>query len=307
METQLAETKNAYVDGQSFDLVQRMAKALSESDLVPKSYQKNIPNTMIALEMANRMNASPIMVMQNLYVIQGKPSWSSSFIIAAINSCGRFSKQLRFKCEGTGENKSCYAYTNDTDGDLLEGPVVTMAMAKMEGWIDKTGSKWKTMPDLMIRYRAAAFFGRLYCPEILMGMQSEDEVIDVQETEQLCSHGQWSFCNSLLQSSTLPMEKSEPIAKEIEGKLTAKRASEIIEYLQLNQQQTLKEQLGTAIKEDDAADYDFFYSQMMIYGTREELNAYENSIRPEVSESKEFKEALAQRRQELLLNKAVAV
>ncbi len=65
-------------------------------------------------------------------------------------------------------------------GETLEGPVVTMDMAKAEGWLDKAGSKWKTMPELMMRYRAAAFFGRLYAPEITMGMHSTEEVIDIQ-------------------------------------------------------------------------------------------------------------------------------
>ena len=52
-------------------------------------------------------------------------------------------------------------------------------MAKAEGWLTKTGSKWQTMPELMLKYRAAAFFGRLYAPEVLMGMQTAEEVIDI--------------------------------------------------------------------------------------------------------------------------------
>jgi hypothetical protein len=52
-------------------------------------------------------------------------------------------------------------------------------MASAEGWATKAGSKWKTMPELMLRYRAAAFFGRLYAPDILMGMQTAEEAADV--------------------------------------------------------------------------------------------------------------------------------
>ncbi len=281
---------NAYVDQNSFDLVQRMAKALSESNLVPASYQKNIPNTMIAIEMANRIGASPIMVMQNLYVIQGKPSWSSSFIISA---------PLRFKMEGNGNDKSCIAFTKDMNGDLLESPVVTMAMAKAEGWVDKAGSKWKTMPDLMIRYRAAAFFGRLYCPEILMGMQAEDEIIDVEEQEELCSHGQWALASGLLQSSTLPMEKSEPILRELDGKVTTARAREIIDYLQANQPPTLKEKLASDIHEDDAKDFDFYYSQLIRYQTTIELEAHNYAMNDEVKNSEGYKNAFSQRMKEV--------
>lgn len=179
METNNQLTENAFVNSESFEMAQRMAKALASSGLIPKDYQNNIPNTMIALELSNRTGVSPIMVMQNLHVIQGKPSWSSSFIIAIINSYKKFSMPLNFRLEGEGDSLSCVAFTTGIDGQIYESPKVNIQMAKDEGWFSKSGSKWKTMPELMIRYRAAAFFGRLYCPEVLMGMQSEDEIIDV--------------------------------------------------------------------------------------------------------------------------------
>lgn len=166
-----------------FEHAQRVAKMLAQSNLIPKEYQGNVQNTMIALEMANRIGASPLMVMQNLYIVHGKPSWSSSFIIAAINSCKKFSP-LRFEVTGEGDQKGCLAWAYDLGtNDKLEGPRVTMEMAKKEGWLTKSGSKWQTMPDLMIRYRAAAFFGRLYAPEILMGMHTAEEVIDMQPVQ----------------------------------------------------------------------------------------------------------------------------
>jgi hypothetical protein len=165
-----------------FEHAQRVAKMLSASSLIPKEYQGNIQNTMIALEMANRIGASPLQVMQNLNIIQGKPSWSSSFIIAALNSCKRFSP-IRFVTGGEGDAYGCTAWAFDlATNDKLEGPKVTWEMVKAEGWYSKGGSKWKTMPELMFRYRAAAFFGRLYAPDILMGMHSAEEVLDVIST-----------------------------------------------------------------------------------------------------------------------------
>ena len=157
---------------------------LATSDLVPKNYQGNIPNTMIALEMANRINVSPFQVMQNLDIIQGKPSWRSTFIIAALNSCGRF-KPLKFEFVGNdskSDEYGCRAYTDDLDGNRITGPLVTWGMVKAEGWLVKAGSKWKTMPELMFQYRAASFFGRLYAPDILNGMQSVEEVKDTLGT-----------------------------------------------------------------------------------------------------------------------------
>jgi len=168
---------------QTFEHTQRVAKMLASSSLIPKEFQGNIQNTIIAMEIAGRIGASPLMVMQNLHVIHGKPSWSSTFIIGAINSSARFSP-LRFDVSGTGDDLRCVAWTTERGKtERIEGPAVTMKMAKLEGWVDKAGSKWKTMPELMIRYRAAAFFGRLYTPDIMMGMQTHEEVVDVTHVE----------------------------------------------------------------------------------------------------------------------------
>lgn len=172
-------TTSIFVSSDSFEHSQRVAKMLASSSLIPKEYQGNIQNTMIALELANRIGASPLLVMQNLYIVHGKPSWSSSFIIAAINSCKKFSP-LRFEVSGEGDDYGCKAWAVElATNERLEGTRITMKMAKAEGWENKAGSKWKTMPDQMLRYRAAAFFGRIYAPEILMGMQTYEEVVDI--------------------------------------------------------------------------------------------------------------------------------
>ena len=177
------KTESIFSSISSFEDGQRIAKGLASSDLVPANYKNNIPNTMIALEMANRLKISPFEVMQNLDIIKGKPSWSSTFIIASINSCGRF-KPLRFEFVGTPKTDEygCRAYTEDLDGNKLVGPTVTWLMVKSEGWLSKQGSKWQTMPELMFQYRAASFFGRLYAPDILKGMQTVEEVRDVVST-----------------------------------------------------------------------------------------------------------------------------
>lgn len=207
----------------SFELMQRAAKLLCSSTLVPVQYRavvekfdkfgnvkerkenpSALANTVVALNLANRIGADPLLVMQNLYVIEGRPSWSSQFIVAAINGCGKFSP-LRFTLRDLGskevehresfwedgkrqtrsvkvqiEDRECIAWALEREtGDRLESPPVTMEMAVREGWFTKSGSKWQTMPDVMLRYRAASFFGRLYAPELLMGLRTVEEVHDI--------------------------------------------------------------------------------------------------------------------------------
>ena len=172
---------SVFATSETFDQSQRVAKMLASSTIVPKEYQNNISNTLVALEMANRIGASPLMVMQNLNVIHGRPSWGSSFIIAALNSCGRF-EPLEFIYTGTPgkDDWSCHVETtNKKTGKTIKGISVSISMAKAEGWMSKAGSKWQTMPELMLSYRAAAFFGRLHAPDILQGMHTSDEVQDI--------------------------------------------------------------------------------------------------------------------------------
>jgi hypothetical protein len=222
-EAALPAIKPGFDSLQSFELMQRAAKAISSSTLVPAAYRSRIekldkygnvtesrenpnalPNCMVALNMAARMGADPLMIMQNLFVIEGRPSWSAQFIIAAINGCGRFSP-LRFDMTDKGErevsytvsrwengqrstrtltekirDRECIAWAIEKEtGERVSSPAVTMEMAVKEGWYQKSGSKWQTMPDAMLRYRAAAFFGRIYAPELLMGLRTADEQGDI--------------------------------------------------------------------------------------------------------------------------------
>jgi len=171
--------------GKAFEHIQRVAKMFASSDLIPDAFKGKIPNCVIALEMAHRMGANPMAVMQNLYIVHGRPGWSAQFIIACLNQCGKFSP-LRFEMTGEGAERQCIAKAKELEtGDILEGPAVSIAMAKAEGWMGKNGSKWQTMPELMLRYRAATFFGRLYAPDMLMGMQTAEEIIDVDPPAKL--------------------------------------------------------------------------------------------------------------------------
>jgi len=184
--TTLTTTNNSVFSGiRAFEDAQRIAKALASSTLIPPQFQgqQGFANCLVALEIAGRMNISPFLCMQHLHIIHGRPSWSSAFIIAMVNGCGRFTP-LRFEVSGEGESLACYAVATDIKTQQeLKGPTITMLMAKKEGWSTKSGSKWITMPELMIRYRAAAFWGRLFAGDLLVGLQTQEEVIDVESVK----------------------------------------------------------------------------------------------------------------------------
>jgi hypothetical protein len=172
---------------QGFEALQRAARLLCASSLVPERYRgaEGLPNAVIALEMATRIGASPLMAMQHLYVVHGQPGWSAQFLIASVNSCGRFTA-LRYEWTGKkGQDAwGCRAWTIEKEtGQRLDGSWVTWEQVKSQGWLSKNGSKWQSMPEQMFMYRSAAYWQRAYAPEVGMGLRTteelEDSIVDV--------------------------------------------------------------------------------------------------------------------------------
>ena len=173
--TNLATFKDAFVIGKYF----------AQSSLVPQSYQGKPMDCAIAVDIANRMGVSPMFVMQNLWVVRGVPSWSGQACMGLIRACGRY-KDVKPVYTGKRDTDEwgCYVTAKDAKtGEEVRGSQVTIKMAKAEGWYNKSGSKWQTMPEQMLAYRAAAFFTRIYAPNELMGFKVEGEVEDTAKPE----------------------------------------------------------------------------------------------------------------------------
>lgn len=198
-------------DGGAFALAQRKASAYAQSTLVPKDYRDNVANVLIAMEIANRIGANELMVMQNLYIVQGRPSWSSSFLIATVNASGRFTP-MRFETVGEDPRADSYrvrAYADDkATGERCNGPWITWEMVKAEGWYSKNGSKWKTLPELMFMYRAAGFWSRVYAPEVSMGIHTADESEDMASVR--------TFAGTVTEASRTPATLQQ-IEQELAG------------------------------------------------------------------------------------------
>ena len=186
MTTEITKTNidgesSIYQTTESFEFAQRQAKSLCQSQLVPREYQgqNGLSNCLVALEMSKRMNLSPLTVMQNLNVIHGKPTWSAQFISSQIIGCGRF-KNFDYIVTGKDDSLSvqCQAIRLE-DNKLVKGTAVSMKMAQKEGWTSKN-KKYQSMPELMLRNRAATFFGRQYIPDLLLGVQTSEEVVDIE-------------------------------------------------------------------------------------------------------------------------------
>lgn len=214
-----ASTQFNFFDAEQFAVMQRVSTMFSSSELVPDIYkasdknpkEKAIANCMIAIETAQRIGASPLLVMQNLNIIYGRPSWSAKFLTATVNGCGKYnSMKYKYGVDGSLKgteyveyawneqarkklpvkktfqedipNQTCIAYTNEKGSEeVLESVEVSLKMALQEGWYTKDGSKWKTMPRLMLQYRSVSFWTNAYAPELSMGIRTTEEVQDFED------------------------------------------------------------------------------------------------------------------------------
>jgi hypothetical protein len=164
-----------------FSIQQRKATALSRSSVIPADYQDNVANCLVAMEMSERLGLGTLEIMQNLLIVHGKPTFYSKYLIARINGSGLLKGGLDFEFIGERDSDSwgCYAVGIDAQtGKEKKGMTVTMTLAKKEGWYSRKGSKWQTMPEQMLIYRAASFWYNAFAPHLLMGVQTNDSIED---------------------------------------------------------------------------------------------------------------------------------
>lgn len=292
--TVLPASVGIFGDLTKFQEMTQIAGFLSESDLVPESFQRKPANTMIALNIAQRLGADPFMIMQSLHVIHGRPSFSSQFLIAMVNSSGRFSainyekqegpdvqaKYVYFSGQGPSkqrlektfnvQNNRCRAYATElSTGDVVHGPWVSMEMAVNEGWYSKNGSKWQTMPELMLEYRAAAFFVRTRCPDMALGMYTAEEAKDMGQAE-IVNDGTSKASEVFSKMAQQKAEHAAPADGEVIEEKTAKGGAKVddsgvnmVTYLKgkidqcatVEEFAALRDQIGEEMSQSTMAEY----------------------------------------------------
>jgi hypothetical protein len=224
-----------YLDTNRFNQAWRAASLLAKADIVPAQYRGKPENCFVALQMATRMEIDPFMFMQNTYIVQGKPGMEAKLAIALMNKRGPFRGPVQWFFNGTRlkDDWTCTAWAVHKETGEKCSASVSWGMAVAEGWTTKSGSKWKTMPEMMFQYRSAMFLARLYCPEVLMGMPSADELEDTGDKPayvvvdaQMVNRDESRTSNLLerIQQQAAPAPATS--VKEVVGKLKAKGKAE---------------------------------------------------------------------------------
>ena len=169
-----------------------MAETFASSQLVPRHLQGKPADCFIALTMAAELRQNPLMVMQNIVIVQGTAGWKAQYVIALANASGLFKDRIDWKVERQGGRTDYTRRTKDgsvkasmenmrvTAFATLAGTgarvefTVDTAMAIAEGWAGN--EKYTTMPEVMLRYRSGAFLVRFYAPDVLLGLYTDAEL-----------------------------------------------------------------------------------------------------------------------------------
>lgn len=168
---------------EAFQLMQRKARTFAMSPLVPDQLRKGTPeqaiaNCYIALTLAEAMGEVPLIVMQNIHIVNGKAGFASQYMIARANSSGIFKGRIDWRIDKSDPNNlsiTAFAVLKDTGQEV--SVTCDMKMAAAEQWTKNP--KYRTMPEVMLRYRSAAFLVRFYAPDVMLGYQTVEEVADV--------------------------------------------------------------------------------------------------------------------------------
>jgi hypothetical protein len=247
----LQKETSIYFNLAKFEHAQRIAALFASSTMVPQHFQGNVANCLIALNYADRIQADPFMVLQNMYVVHGRPGVESKLVIALINQSGKYSEPLKYKFDGTGDDYGCTAWTRESKSEeAVEGPKVSWKMVKAEGWDKKSGTKWATIPDLMFRYRAASWFANVHCPELKLGMQTVEEINDFVEMK-MTGKGKYAAAPVEVEDNGQVLTFDEVFAAELADPLFAEWFNDLILKSAENYKCTFKQAREDSIKQHE--------------------------------------------------------
>lgn len=177
-----------------------VASTIAASSLIPAHYHRRPENVLVAMYRSARLGMDLFAYMEITFPVNGKMGHEAKFIVSRINTSGKFKGPVRYEFSGEiirkdgivqpTSTRKCTAWTKlKDDGERIEQSV-DLGMAFREGWMKKTGSdktvktsKWHTITDEMLQYRAAKFLGNMYCPEAVMGLDMREELEDITDAE----------------------------------------------------------------------------------------------------------------------------
>lgn len=175
--------------------LQKVAKVYAASSFLPSAWRKlpeseRLANLIIIINRAAALKCDPLLLLQNLNIIAGQMCWKSTFLLQLLMANGWAGAKYDFAGDptspdfwGNDAHGCTFSAINPATGERETGTKITVAMISGEGWLSREGSKWRTMPEQMLKYRAVAFFARSNAPAVMGGFMAQDEIEDIVAQE----------------------------------------------------------------------------------------------------------------------------
>jgi RecT family len=177
------------IPAQSFDLspktldeALKFAEYLSDSSIVPKDFQGKPGNILVAIQWGMELGLKPMQAMQNIAVINGRPSLWGDAVLALVRASPLCEYVYESFENGTA---TCRVKRRGEDEQFR---TFTEADARQAGLIGKQGP-WAQYPQRMKQMRARAFALRDVFPDVLKGMPIAEEVSDYQTEKDITPRG----------------------------------------------------------------------------------------------------------------------
>lgn len=155
----------------------RFATAVANSGLAPKGIEK--PEAIVvAIQMGLEIGLSPMASLQNIAVINGRPSLWGDAMLAVCRSSGVFDESaFEETVDGEGQNRKATCTVRRLPNGKPYVSTFSMADAKQAGLQGKAGP-WTQYPDRMLKMRARGYALRDTFGDFLRGMYTAEEVRD---------------------------------------------------------------------------------------------------------------------------------
>jgi hypothetical protein len=160
-------------DGAALDHRYRLAKAFSMSGMVPPHFQGKPEACLVAMLYAEQLGEHPMLLFQEMSVINGRPNTSSRFAISRANKSGLLQGPITWKAKGQGDALEVTATATMRETGEVITATVTMKEAIADNWVKNP--KYRSIPEQMLRWRAATRLINLYIPEVLFGLGVREE------------------------------------------------------------------------------------------------------------------------------------
>lgn len=170
-----APAQSALLQTDTFNQMWRVAMAMARSALCPKhlraaQLEETAATCLRVVNQAYRWGFDPFAVADESYVVHGKLGYQGKLVAAVVNSRGGLEERLSFAFKGEGDGRTVTVSGRFRGQDEAKSIDLSVKQAKTDN------DMWKKDPDQKLCYSGSIKWARRYCPELILGVLTDDDL-----------------------------------------------------------------------------------------------------------------------------------